>query len=550
MAAPVINIQPSNQSVIYHGTLNLSVDASNALHYAWLRGATSVGTDSSIYQRGNFDSTDRGIYKVRVSNADGTTTSGDATVIMQTQILVQPTSQAFIVGDLAASLAVGPMGYNITYTWYKDGTAVAAPNGVNDPIDLSPYADSSRGVYKVVVHGDNDATSTDATVTTQPNVTVQPVSARYTVGADATLTVTATGHSPTYQWKKDNTNLSGKTAASLALTPYADSSAGLYKVAVTSDSLTVTSDDATVASQAAITSTPNKTATQGVDYTYNPTATGMVSTPTWTLNGAPTGMTFNAQTGAIHWTPHYDTTNTGALELVVYGDTSATQDWTAAVSMVTPTISSTPTKTASEGVAYTYNPTGTVVDKDTWTLTGAPADMVFTPSTGAIRWIPLDRTNSGTLSLTLKDLNGLSSSSQDWTVAVTFTTPVITSSPDTTAYQNTPYSYQPITNDAIVTDRWTLTGTKPSNLLFDPTGGSISWTPTYDQTAVGPLTLTVLDPSDKTAVQTFSIVVAAAPAERSVSSGDRTYIGPYGSYVENLVWDIDPVNGCLIRVRK
>jgi hypothetical protein len=334
------------------------------------------------------------------------------------------------------------------------------------------------------------------------------------------------------------------------LTPYADSSAGVYKVNVTSDGHTITSNDATIASQAAITSTPATTATQGTAYTYAPTATGTVSTPFWSLIGAPTGMTLNTSTGAIAWTPHYDsTTNTGTMSLTVHGDTTATQDWSVAVSFVTPAITSTPGKTATEGIKYTYSPTSTVVDLDTWTLTGAPADMIFTPSTGKVQWTPLDRSNSGTLGLTVTDLNGLTSSSQDWTIAVTFTTPVITSTPDTSAYHNIPYSYQPITNDAIITDHWTLTGA-PSNMLFDPVGGSISWLPVYDQTDALSLTLKAIDPSDKSAVQSFSITIYAQPATTVVSFGDRTYIGPYGPYRENIIWDMDPNSGCLIQVRK
>src|ERR1700739_256421 len=48
-----------------------------------------------------------------------------------------------------------------------------------------------------------------------PKITVQPANATVTVGQMATFSVTATGTAPlSYQWQKNNANISGATAAS------------------------------------------------------------------------------------------------------------------------------------------------------------------------------------------------------------------------------------------------------------------------------------------------------------------------------------------------
>jgi large repetitive protein len=53
------------------------------------------------------------------------------------------------------------------------------------------------------------------------------------------------------------------------------------------------------------TSTPPSTATEGVFFSYAPTATDSTSTPitSWSIAGNPVGMFINTSSGLVTWTP-------------------------------------------------------------------------------------------------------------------------------------------------------------------------------------------------------------------------------------------------------
>jgi len=77
---------------------------------------------------------------------------------------------------------------------------------------------------------------------TPPQITVQPQNRTVVEGASYTFLVTATGSSPlSYQWRKDNSDLGGKTASSLPLSAITTNDAGRYTVVVTNVDGAVTS---------------------------------------------------------------------------------------------------------------------------------------------------------------------------------------------------------------------------------------------------------------------------------------------------------------------
>jgi outer membrane protein OmpA-like peptidoglycan-associated protein len=97
-----------------------------------------------------------------------------------------------------------------------------------------------------------------------PTISTQPVGASKTVGDSLSLTVSGSGAGTlSYQWKKDGSNLAGKTSATLSIPSVATSDAGSYTVDVTNQEtgyapVTVTSN-AAVVSVTAATSAPATT---------------------------------------------------------------------------------------------------------------------------------------------------------------------------------------------------------------------------------------------------------------------------------------------------
>jgi pectate lyase len=78
-----------------------------------------------------------------------------------------------------------------------------------------------------------------------PTITSQPSSQTVSVGANVTFSVTASGSpAPTYQWRKNGTNISGATSSTLTLPNVQTSSAGNYSVVVSNSAGSVTSNTA------------------------------------------------------------------------------------------------------------------------------------------------------------------------------------------------------------------------------------------------------------------------------------------------------------------
>src|SRR5262245_426180 len=75
-----------------------------------------------------------------------------------------------------------------------------------------------------------------------PSITSQPQSRTVVEGNNHTFSVTASGTAPlSYQWRRDNAELPGKTASSLALTGIQTNDGGFYTVVITNVSGAITS---------------------------------------------------------------------------------------------------------------------------------------------------------------------------------------------------------------------------------------------------------------------------------------------------------------------
>jgi uncharacterized repeat protein (TIGR01451 family) len=223
-------------------------------------------------------------------------------------ITTQPTPRTVCAGNETTFL-VTATGTNLSYQWRKNGVNI--PEATTSGLTLLNVKATDAGNYDVVISNScGTVTSTAAAliVNDKPVITSQPVSLTKGAGQSATFSVTATGPSLTYQWRKDGVNISGATASSFTIPSVKTGDAGSYDVVVTDTCGSVTSTAATLTITCqSITVGPAALPVGVVGTAYNQsfTQTGGVTPVTFSVSeGAlATGLALNPTTGALTGIP-------------------------------------------------------------------------------------------------------------------------------------------------------------------------------------------------------------------------------------------------------
>ncbi|MBL7975330.1 MAG: immunoglobulin domain-containing protein [Candidatus Kapabacteria bacterium] len=276
-----------------YGVTNVNIELSTNSGSTYTQVGTATSNDgansSSFTLPGN--TPPGNTYRIRVVDASATTLnsamSGDATVGTGASITTQPSPATQAVCQGAnVTLTVAATGGGVTYQWRKDATNV--PGATNATLSLSNIAPSQGGVYDCVVSGTcgTPVTSSTATVTVNPAVTINthPNPVSICQGANATFTIAASGGTLTYQWKKNGTAINGATNATYTVNSVTETDQGQYSCTVSGSCGTpVTSQNAPLQ-----VSTPAQFTTQPAD------AAGCEgSTVTFTIAVAnPAGVTY------------------------------------------------------------------------------------------------------------------------------------------------------------------------------------------------------------------------------------------------------------------
>ena len=175
---------------------------------------------------------------------------------------------------------------------------------------------------------------------------------------------------------------------------------GIATVSLPTFSITVRASSNTIQppnNAPTITGTPASTATVGVAYAFQPTATDADgNTLTYSAANLPTWATFSSSTGRLSGTP-----TSSAAGLTFSGITVSVSDGSATSSLPAfsiavlsgnraPTISGTPATSATVGVAYAFQPTAADPDGNTLTysIVGRPAWATFSTTTGRLSGTP------------------------------------------------------------------------------------------------------------------------------------------------------------------
>ncbi len=222
---PIITSQPASKTSNAGAIANFIVQASGTgtLTYQWSRnavplsngGAFSGATTTNLTVTGVSQS-NAGSYTCVVTNSIGSATSSVATltVIDAPAITTQPSSLSVNSGT-AANFTVVTTGTSPAYKWRKNGAALSDTGNITGSatatLTVSSTSVSDVASYSVIVSNSaGTVTSTDATlaVASVPTITSPPQNTTAAIGATATFSVTA-GNSPlTYQWRKNNVNIS------------------------------------------------------------------------------------------------------------------------------------------------------------------------------------------------------------------------------------------------------------------------------------------------------------------------------------------------------
>ncbi|MGY8914733.1 MAG: T9SS type B sorting domain-containing protein [Flavobacteriales bacterium] len=199
-----------------------NVTNAETYQYNWYRSGTPLAEKSH-----SITISQAGIYMVEVDygsicSGSANTLSNDIEISTGASLGIainDPSKTALCSGE-TETLEANIMGQGLTYTWFKNGTAITGPI-----IDAHTYTvDASipgfEGDYAVEIDGDGTCLERSASVTitnagdftvtrgNEPNIVLLPSQTK-------TLSVTTSTSSPVYQWYKDGAIIPGETTSTL-----------------------------------------------------------------------------------------------------------------------------------------------------------------------------------------------------------------------------------------------------------------------------------------------------------------------------------------------
>ena len=238
------------------------------------------------------------IYNVTVTSAAGCTATASTTVTLSAggAITTPPSSISKCIGS-TASFTVAATGPNLTYQWYKNGTAISSAtnaSAITATLTLNSITAGDAGNYYVIVGSSCGTPQTSGTATLTVNalpiVSVNPTSATY---CSTPVSLTAGGAS-TYAWSPAN-GLSATTGSTVTATPSAtttytvtgtDANTCVNTATTTITAGTVVTFNSVTASPAIVCSGSSSTLTAMATI---PAASPVYCTPTVTSNPGATG---------------------------------------------------------------------------------------------------------------------------------------------------------------------------------------------------------------------------------------------------------------------
>jgi gliding motility-associated-like protein len=189
--------------------------------YNWYRSGSPLTQKSA-----SITVSQAGMYNVEIDygacSGSGNTLSNiiDVTTGASLGIAINPPTKTDLCAGETENLEANINNTSLTYTWFKDGTAIPSSNNYIFTVDAS--VPGFEGDYQVEIFGPGACVerSSAVTITNAGNFTVtrnNPANVVVLPGQNETLSVTTDASAPAYQWYKDGSLVSGATSSSLTV---------------------------------------------------------------------------------------------------------------------------------------------------------------------------------------------------------------------------------------------------------------------------------------------------------------------------------------------
>ncbi len=327
-AAAVLNVSPEIVTALpatyaaSEGNVTFTVGATGSptLGYTWKKGATTISTGDSHYSGADTAAltilglveSDSDTYTVTVSNgySPDATSSVALSVTTFPTINSQPASRTNIAGE-TATFTVNAVGASpLSFQWRTNGVPLSNGGNIsgatNTTLTISNVQQVDAQDYDVVVSnnlGSSNSVTAHLTVIDPLAITGFTTNALTVVSNNnAVFTVTVSGSSPVYEWKKgasvltDGVKYSGATSASLTVLNALIADNDTYTVTVTNLANSVTTNATlTVIDPVVISAQPvNQTVGVGSNATFTVTAVGTSRAYQWRRDGSNIGSATNS----------------------------------------------------------------------------------------------------------------------------------------------------------------------------------------------------------------------------------------------------------------
>ncbi len=306
-----------------------------------------------------------------------------------------------------------------------------------------------------------------------------------------------------------------------------------------------------------ITSNPDLDTVINLPYQYQIQAQDADGDPlTFRLDTAPTGVTLDATTGILRWTPINSQVGQHTFTLIASDDKGGETRQTYNLNVLafapnhTPEITSTPRNSVALGTSYFYTLNTSDPDGDPLAinLQNAPTGMTLNQQ-GFITWTP-EANQLGNHTVKVQVNDGRSGFiEQEWTIAVVSQrsnnqAPQILSTPSLKANINQVYQYNLVGNDPDGDPIFWSLETRPQGMSLDVTKGTIRWQPKFDQIGLHEVVIQVIDTQGATSSQRFTLAVNGVNLPPNITSVPFTRTVTNQTYTYTVVAK-DPENGIL-----